>query len=257
MDTRHGVPSNESPPPIACRSLTKTFGKTTVVDDVSFEIAAGTIAGFVGANGAGKTTTMRMLLGLVTPTSGQALIAGQSYRTLTEPRRRVGAVLDGPGAYPRHTASNHLRIVASASGVPHARVPEVLEKVGLAAHAEKRAGKFSLGMKQRLALAAALLADPEVLLLDEPVNGLDPRGILWMRQFLQELAAEGRTVLVSSHLLSELAEVAQRIIIIDAGKVVADGTIDELAEGRSLEDLYFDLAGSLDAEEGPLARRTA
>jgi ABC-2 type transport system ATP-binding protein len=252
MNTGHGVVPNQSPPPIVCRSLTKKFGKTTVVDDVSFEIAPGTITGFVGANGAGKTTTMRMLLGLVTPTSGEALIAGRSYRELTEPRQQVGAVLDGPGAYPRHTATNHLRILASASGIPRSRVPEVVERVGLAAHSGRKTGQFSLGMKQRLALAAALLADPAVLLLDEPVNGLDPRGILWMREFLRELADEGRTVLVSSHLLSELAEIAQRVIIIDRGRVVEDGTIDELTQGRSLEELYFERAGSLDTEEGQL-----
>lgn len=242
---RHS-PRATSRPPIACRSLTKRFGQSTVVDDVSFEIEPGTVTGFVGANGAGKTTTMRMLLGLVSPTSGEALIDGQKYRGLHAPRRQVGAILDGPGAYPRHTAANHLHIIASAAGVPSGRVLDVLDQVGLAAQAGKKVGTFSLGMKQRLALGAALLADPAVLLLDEPVNGLDPRGILWMRGFLQDLAAQGRTVLVSSHLLAELSEIADRIIIIDQGRVVADGTVEEIAQGGSLEDVYFELAGSVD-----------
>lgn len=243
------------PSSITCRSLTKRFGNTTVIDDVSFDVEPGSITGFVGANGAGKTTTMRMLLGLIAPTSGQALIDGQAYRTLPDPRRTVGALLDGPGAFPRHTAQNHLRLIASAAGISQTRVLEVLDEVGLGAQAGKKVGRFSLGMKQRLALAAALLADPDVLLLDEPVNGLDPRGILWMRDFLQQLAAQGKTVFVSSHLLSELAEIAERIIIIDHGRIVADGTVEELAQGRSLEEVYFELAGSLETADSKNSSR--
>ena len=230
---------------MACRSLRKTFGGQAVVDDLSFEVTAGSITGFVGANGAGKTTTMRMLLGLVSPTSGQALIAGQPYRELIQPRHQVGAVLDGLGAHPRHTAHTHLRILATAAGIDQSRVEEVLELVDLANVGAMRVGTFSLGMRQRLALAGALLADPPILLLDEPVNGLDPRGILWMRDLLRGLADEGRAILVSSHLLSELAEIAHRVVIIDRGRLIAHAAIDELAGSRSLEEVYFELAGSL------------
>jgi ABC-2 type transport system ATP-binding protein len=231
--------------PVACRSLTKTFGGPAVVDDLSFEVAAGTITGFVGANGAGKTTTMRMLLGLVSPSSGQALINGQPYRELVNPRHQVGAVLDGPGAHPRHTARTYLHILATAAGIPRHRIGEVLDAVDLAHHGGKRIGAFSQGMRQRLALAGALLADPPILLLDEPINGLDPRGILWMRDLLRGLAGEGRAILVSSHLLSELAEIAHRVVIIDHGRLIADAAVGELADGRSLEDVYLELAGSL------------
>ncbi len=213
---------------ISCRSLTKTFDGPPVVDRVSFDIAPGSITGFVGANGAGKTTTMRMILGLVTPSSGQALVNGAPYRELAQPRRAVGAVLDGPGAHPGHTARAHLSSLAMAAGLPPSRVGEVLELVGLDGHARRRVGAFSLGMRQRLALAAALLGDPPILLLDEPVNGLDPPGILWMRDLLRRFAAEGRAVLVSSHLLAELAEVAERVLIIDRGRLVADAAMDEL-----------------------------
>lgn len=218
---------------IACRSLTKSFGGAPVVADLSFEVAAGTITGFVGANGAGKTTTMRMVLGLVAPSSGQALVHGRAYRDLEEPRRQVGAVLDGPGAHPGHTARAHLAITATAARIPLLRVEEVLELVGLGEHAGRRVGSFSQGMRQRLALADALLGDPPVLILDEPVNGLDPPGIIWMRDLLRELAAEGRAVLVSSHLLGELAEVAHRVVIIDRGRLIADATVEDLVRGRS------------------------
>lgn len=217
-----------SQPAVTCRSLTKAFDGPAVVDDVSFEIGPGTITGFVGANGAGKTTTMRMILGLVTPSSGQALVNGVPYRQLAQPRRQVGAVLDGPGAHPGHTARAHLGILATAAGLPVNRAGEVLELVGLGEHARRRVGAFSLGMRQRLALAAALLGDPPILLLDEPVNGLDPPGILWMRDLLRRFAAQGRAVLVSSHLLGELAEVADRVLIIDRGRLVADAPLGEI-----------------------------
>jgi ABC-2 type transport system ATP-binding protein len=234
-------------PAVECRSLTKLFDGILAVDDVSFTVPAGTVTGFVGANGAGKTTTMRTILGLVTPTSGEALVAGVPYRQLQAPRQTVGAVLDGPGAHPAYTAQGHLRILARAAGLPPQRVGEVLELVELDGHARQRVGTFSLGMRQRLALAAALLGDPAILLLDEPVNGLDPPGIRWLRRLLGSLADEGRAVLVSSHLLGELAEVADRMVIIDRGRLIADAAIHELVNQRtgSLEDVYFRLAGTL------------
>jgi ABC-2 type transport system ATP-binding protein len=218
---------------ISCRGLTKRFGGRTVVDDVTFDVPAGAVTGFVGANGAGKTTTMRMVLGLVAPSAGEALVEGRHYRGLPLPRHVVGAVVDGPGAHPAHSARAHLRIMATAARVPLRRVDEVLELVELGEHGARRTGGFSLGMRQRLALAGALLADPSVLILDEPVNGLDPPGILWMRALLRRLAAQGRAVLVSSHLLAELAEVADRVVIIDRGRVVADAALDELLDGTS------------------------
>jgi ABC-2 type transport system ATP-binding protein len=211
--------------------LTKRFDGPAVVDDLSFDVPAGAITGFVGANGAGKTTTLRMLLGLVAPSAGQALVNGRPYRDLQDPRRVVGAVLDGPGAHPGHTARAHLLILATAAGIPRHRVTEALDLVGLTEHARRRVGGFSTGMRQRLALAAALLGEPEILILDEPANGLDPPGIIWMRTLLRDLAAEGRTVLVSSHLLAELAEIAQRVVIIDRGRLLADARLDELLNG--------------------------
>jgi len=236
-----------SQPPVACRSLTKVFDGDRVVDDVSFELEAGTVTGFVGANGAGKTTTLRMLLGLVAPTSGDALVDGRPYRELAAPRRSVGAVLGGPGAHPAHAARTHLRILATAAGLPLERVVEVIDLVELDAHAGRRVGTFSLGMRQRLALAAALLGEPRILLLDEPVNGLDPPGIRWLRWLLRSLADDGRTVLVSSHLLGELAEIADRVVIIDRGRLIADAPLAELMQGQtgSFEDVYFRLAGTL------------
>jgi ABC-2 type transport system ATP-binding protein len=219
---------------IALRSLTKRFDATAVVDDVTFSVPAGSITGFVGANGAGKTTTMRMILGLVAPSSGSATIHGQPYRELAHPRRLVGAMLDGPGAHPAHTARAHLAVAATAAGLPRQRVDQTLDLVELSEHAGRRVGGFSLGMRQRLALAAAMLGDPEVLILDEPVNGLDPPGILWMRDLLRRFAAEGRAVLVSSHLLGELAEIADRVVIIDRGRIVADSPLDELLAQREL-----------------------
>jgi ABC-2 type transport system ATP-binding protein len=218
--------------PVSCRSLTKRFGATTVVDELSFDVVPGSITGFAGANGAGKTTTMRMVLGLVTPSSGEALVNGHPYRALAHPRREVGAVLDGPGAHPAHTARAHLSIIAAAARLPVTRVEEVLDEVGLTRYAGHRAGAFSTGMRQRLAMAAALLGDPPILILDEPVNGLDPPGMVWMRSLLQDLAAQGRAVLVSSHLLGELAEIADRAVIIDQGRLIADAAVPDLLAGR-------------------------
>ncbi len=225
--------AGQAQPALVCRSLTKRFGDTVAVDDLSFDVRAGTVTAFVGANGAGKTTTMRMLVGLVAPTSGHASVLGRPYRALARPRDIVGAMLEGPGAHPAHRARTHLTITATAAGIPTARVAEVLELVGLADHAHRRVGTFSTGMRQRLALAAALLGDPAVLILDEPSNGLDPPGIAWMRNLLRSLAGEGRAVLVSSHLLPELAEVADRVVIMDRGRLVADAPLDELLAGRS------------------------
>ena len=237
--------------PIRCEGITKRFDDQLAVDDLSFEVHAGSITGFVGANGAGKTTTIRMLLGLIEPTSGQALVDGRPYVDHHAPRRVVGASVDGPGAHPSRTALDHLRIIATAGGLPLRWAGEALELVGLAAHARQKVGTFSMGMLQRLALAGALLADPPILILDEPVNGLDPGGIIWMRTLLRQLADDGRAILVSSHLLAELAEIADHVVIIDQGRLVADDALDNLLAGRSgsLEDLYFELVGSVPTEE--------
>lgn len=234
-------------PSIVCRSLVKAFDGVIAVDEVSFEVRAGTATGFVGANGAGKTTTMRMILGLIAPTSGEALVAGMPYRQLARPCRQVGAVLDTPGVHPAHTARTHLRILVTAADLPLERVGEVLELVELDTHARRRVGTFSLGMRQRLALAVALLGDPPILLLDEPANGLDPPGIRWMRRLLRTLADQGRALLVSSHQLGELAEVAHRVVIIDRGRLLADAPLEELVDEQtgSFEEVYFRLAGSL------------
>lgn len=228
---------------IRCEDLTKDFGTRRVVDSVTFTAAGSAVTGFVGANGAGKTTTLRMILGLVTPTRGQASVDGQNYRSLDEPRKVVGAVLDGPGAHPGHRGRAHLEILATSAGLPLRRVDQVLELVELTEHAQRQVGGYSLGMRQRLALAGALLADPPILILDEPTNGLDPSGIRWIRDFLRALASEGRCVLVSSHQLGELQNLADHIVMIDHGRIIADSPLDELLAGRtSLEDVYFELA---------------
>ena len=212
-------------------SLTKTFGRrrpVTAVKDLSFEVHPGRVTGFLGPNGSGKTTTLRCLLGLVTPTSGTALVGDTDYAALPDPTHRVGAALEASGFHPARTARNHLRVVAATSHIPDTRVDEVLELVGLHESARRKVGGFSLGMRQRLALAAALLGDPGVLILDEPANGLDPEGIAWLRTFLRALAAEGRTVLVSSHVLSEVQQTVDDVIIISKGELVHAGTLDEL-----------------------------
>jgi ABC-2 type transport system ATP-binding protein len=211
--------------------LTKRFGAIVAVDDVSFTVAQGSVVGFLGPNGAGKTTTLRMLLGLVTPTGGTATINGVPYRKLPEPRHVVGAALEASGAYPGRTARNHLRIEALAGGAPPSRVTEVLDLVGLADAADRRVGKFSLGMRQRLGLATALLCDPEILILDEPANGLDPEGVHWLRRLLRGFATEGRTVLVSSHILAEVAQTVDSVVIMDHGKLVAQSALADLVTG--------------------------
>jgi ABC-2 type transport system ATP-binding protein len=213
---------------IELAGLTKVFGRTRAVDGLTCSIEPGVVTGFLGPNGAGKTTTMRLILGLDHPTAGSATIEGLTYRQLTNPLRSVGALLDARQAHPSRSARNHLRWIAAANRIPIKRVDEVLEMVGLAAVADKKAGALSLGMSQRLGIAGALLGDPAVLLFDEPVNGLDPEGIRWVRTLMRTLAAEGRTVFVSSHLLAEMANTAERLVVIGKGKLIASTTVNEL-----------------------------
>jgi ABC-2 type transport system ATP-binding protein len=213
---------------ISVQGLTKRFGSVTAVDDLSFDVPPGTITGFIGPNGAGKTTTLRAVLGLVLPTAGSALIDGVPYARLDQPTRHVGAVLEASGFHPGRTARDHLRVLAGRGGIPVGRVDDVLAAVDLAGAARRRVGGFSLGMKQRLALAGALLGDPGILVLDEPTNGLDPAGVHWLRTFLRTRVDEGRTVLVSSHLLAELALSADSVVIIKGGRLVVEGPVAEI-----------------------------
>jgi ABC-2 type transport system ATP-binding protein len=218
-------------PALSVVGLTKRFGRVSAVDDLSFDVAAGTVTGFLGPNGAGKTTTLRMLLGLVRPTSGEALVHGRRYVELERPSAVVGAVLEAAGFHPGRTARDHLRVLATAARLPMTRVDEVLDEVELASAARRRVGGFSLGMRQRLGIAAALLGDPEVLVLDEPTNGLDPAGVHWLRALMRERADRGGTVLVSSHLLAELALAADHVVIIKDGRSVTSGTVAQIAPG--------------------------
>ncbi|ONM49648.1 ABC transporter ATP-binding protein [Nocardia donostiensis] len=218
---------------IELKGLTKHYGQTVAVQDLSFTVRPGQVTGFLGPNGAGKSTTMRMILGLDTPTAGIALINGKRYHELDHPLREVGALLDARWVHPNRSARAHLEWMAATNAIPKKRVDEVLRLVGLSEVAGKKAGGFSLGMSQRLGLAGALLGDPQVLLFDEPVNGLDPEGILWIRRFMQRLAAEGRTVLVSSHLLSEMAQTAEHLVVIGRGKLISDTTTGEFIERAS------------------------
>ncbi len=210
---------------ITVRSLTKRYGATTAVDGLTFEVPPGLVTGFLGPNGSGKSTTMRMILGLDVPDSGAALIGDKPYAELAWPLREVGALLDAKAFHPARTARNHLRCLALSHDIPLDRVEEVLALVGLTSVADRRAGKFSLGMSQRLGIASALLGDPGVLLFDEPVNGLDPEGIRWVRTVLRSLAAEGRTVLVSSHLISEMSLTADRLVVIGRGRLIAETSV--------------------------------
>jgi ABC-2 type transport system ATP-binding protein len=214
---------------IEVRDVTKRYGPTLAVEGVSFTAPSGTVTGFLGPNGAGKTTTLRILLGLARPDVGSALIGGVRYGELASPRRTVGALLDTMGFHPGRTGRNHLRGTARAAGLPRRRVDEVLEFVGLAAAADRRVGGYSHGMRQRLALAGALLGDPPVLVLDEPATGLDPAGMAWLRRLLGDWAAQDRTVLFSSHVLAEVEAVADRVVIIDRGHIVYEGTAAELS----------------------------
>jgi ABC-2 type transport system ATP-binding protein len=221
-------------PTIAIEHLTKTFGEVIAVADLSFTVEPGRVTGFLGPNGAGRTTTLRALLGLVTPSSGRALIDGRPYRELERPLSVVGASLEPTMFHPGRSGRDHLLVQAIAGGVPRARVDAVLERVGLADAARRRVGGYSLGMRQRLGLAGALLGDPGALVLDEPVNGLDPEGIRWMRGLLGELAAEGRTVLVSSHLLSEVQQTVSEVIVIARGRLVHEGALEALGGGAQV-----------------------
>ena len=222
--------------------LTKRFGDLTAVNDLSFELEAGSVTGFLGPNGAGKTTTLRMLLGLARPTRGQALVFGRPFTELEQPAARLGAVLEASDLHPGRTGRDHLRVLARAAGVPKSRVDEVLALVDLTGAAERRAGGYSFGMRQRLGLAAALLGAPELLVLDEPANGLDPEGVRWLRDFLRAFAMRGGTVLVSSHHLAEVAQTVDRVVIIDRGRLVAESTLEELGtEPSSLENAFLEL----------------
>jgi ABC-2 type transport system ATP-binding protein len=215
---------------IEVRGLVKRFGPATVVDGLSFTVGAGTVAGFLGPNGAGKTTTLRVLLGLVRPTGGEAVIWGKPYRDLGERRHRVGVVLEASGFHPGRTVADHLRVRCAATGAGRSRIGAVLAETGMSELAGRRAGNLSLGERQRLGLAGALLGDPEVLILDEPANGLDPAGVLWLRGFLRQLGEQGRTVLVSSHILAEVAQFADRAIVIDRGRLISAGRVTELVK---------------------------
>jgi ABC-2 type transport system ATP-binding protein len=246
-------------PLIEVQHLVKHYGEIRAVDDLSFGVESGTITGFLGPNGSGKTTTLRALLGLLTPTSGTATIAGQSYRGLGAPLREVGAMLEA-AAHPSRSARNHLRILSAEASVPRTRVEEMLRLVELDGAADRRVGGFSLGMRQRLGLAGALIGDPGILVLDEPSNGLDPEGIRWLRDFLRSLAAEGRTILLSSHVLAEVAQTVDDVVVINSGRVVAQAPLDRLI-GRTSQQIRVRSAqpdalaaalraGGLDASNG-------
>ena len=213
--------------------LTKRYGATVAVDDLSFQIKPGQVTGFLGPNGAGKTTTMRMITGLDAPTAGSVTLNGEAYRDLAAPLTEVGALLDAKALHGGRSACNHLRVLAASNGLPDSRVDEVLRIVGLRDVAARRAGGFSLGMGQRLGIAAALLGDPGILIFDDPVNGLDPEGIVWVRTFMRELAAEGRTVLVSSHLMSEMALTADHLLVIGKGRLIAAAAMREFIDQSS------------------------
>ncbi|WP_345377247.1 ABC transporter ATP-binding protein [Frondihabitans cladoniiphilus] len=222
---------------IEARNLTKSYGDKTAVRNLSFRVEPGTVTGFLGPNGAGKSTTMRMIVGLDRPTSGSVTVNGRPYVSSSAPLHEVGILLDAKAAHPGRTARNHLRVIASSNGISNRRVDEVIELTGLGAVAGKRVGKFSLGMGQRVGIAAALLGDPKVVILDEPVNGLDPEGVQWVRQMVRSMAADGRTVLLSSHLMEEMSKTADRIIVLGKGELIADASVAEIlaqADGNSV-----------------------
>jgi ABC-2 type transport system ATP-binding protein len=237
---------------IGVRGLTKRFGSVLAVDQLSFDVRPGTVTGFLGPNGAGKTTALRMLLGLIRPDSGTATINGRPYRELAQPLHQVGAVLEATGCHPGRTARAHLRVQAAAGHTDPARVDEVLAQVELTSAAGRRVGGFSLGMRQRLGLATALLTRPQVLILDEPANGLDPEGVRWLRDLLRGLAADGRTVLVSSHLLAEMAQTVDDVVIVNRGRLITQAPLAELTSGgQNLEEMFLSLT------TGPAARPQA
>jgi ABC-2 type transport system ATP-binding protein len=239
---------------IEVEGLSKTFGSTVAVDDLTFSVQPGKITGFLGPNGAGKSTTMRAILGLVRPTAGTATVLGRRYSDLDEPARRVGTLLETFDAHPGRSGRNHLRVLALATGIPRSRVDEVLGLVDLREAGKRRVKGYSLGMRQRLGLAAALLADPEVLVLDEPANGLDPQGMRWLRDFLRSLAGEGRTILISSHVLAEVAQTVDEVVIIHRGKLVrqaAMGEVEAMAAGSTtVRSPTADRLAALLAEDG-------
>ena len=226
---------------IEFRSLSKQYKDVLAVSNFSAQVQSGRVTGFLGPNGAGKSTALRCLLGLVNPSGGEALIKGGPYSALSNPIKEVGAVLDSRGFHPGLTALQNLKVMASASGIDFSRIQEVLKVVDLEGATNKRTKGFSLGMKQRLSLAIAMLGDPEILILDEPANGLDPIGIVWLREFVRKLASEGRTILVSSHQLAEMQNTVDDVLIINKGILVAQGSIDEIRQGKSLEEAFLDL----------------
>jgi ABC-2 type transport system ATP-binding protein len=231
---------------IELHHVRKSYGPVRAVDDLSFTVQSGTVTAFLGPNGAGKTTTLRVLLGLVAPDGGAATIGGRRYADLPSPLTAVGAVLEGAAFHPGRSARIHLRALCLAAGLPGSRVAQVLDEVDLTAAADRRVGGFSLGMRQRLALASAMVGDPDVLVLDEPANGLDPTGIHWLRGFLRAKAADGRTVLVASHVLAEMEHTADRVVIVDRGRLAAEGAVADLSAGRSgLEAAYLELVGGI------------
>jgi ABC-2 type transport system ATP-binding protein len=238
---------------IEARGLVKHYRSVLAVDNLSFDVRPGTVTGFLGPNGAGKSTTMRMIMSLDRPDAGQVTIGGKSYRDLRWPLREVGALLDAKAFHPGRTARAHLTALAASNAIARRRVEEVLAITGIDTAAGRRAGKFSLGMSQRLGIAAALLGDPGVLLLDEPVNGLDPEGIRWIRNLLKGLAAQGRTVLVSSHLISEIAHTADALIVVGRGRLLAQTTVARLsARSGSLEEAFFQLTDGVTDYSGSL-----
>jgi len=233
-------------PVVTVRGLSKRYGEVAAVEELTFSLEPGTITGFLGPNGAGKTTTLRVLLGLAEPTAGEALVFGRRYRELEHPVQRVGTVLESGDFDPGRSGRNHLRVLALAAGLAYGRVEELLSLVELDRAANRPVSTYSLGMRQRLGLAAALLGDPELLLLDEPANGLDPAGVHWLRGFLHSFAAGGRTVLISSHVLAEVAQTVQRALVISGGRLAGVLELDELRDGaRSLETAYLELTGAL------------
>ena len=240
-DDRAEQPS-AADPVITVRSLSKRYGSVVAVEDLTFSLDHGTVTGLLGPNGAGKSTTLRLLLGLVKPTAGEALVFGRRYRDLPDPARRVGAVLESNDFHPARSGRNHLRALALAARIPFARVEEVLDMVELASAADRLVKTYSLGMQQRLGLAGALLGDPDVLILDEPANGLDPAGMHWLRQFIRSFAEQGGTVVISSHVLAEVAQTVDHVVIIDHGRLLAVTRLDDITSGgRTLEDVYLDL----------------
>jgi ABC-2 type transport system ATP-binding protein len=227
---------------IQFEELTKRYRDTVAVDRLSVTVKPGMVTGFLGPNGAGKTTTIRLLLGLAAPTAGRALVNGRAYGSIHHPLREVGALLDANAVHPNRSAIDHLRWLARTNGIGLARVTSTLEQTGLAGVARKRVGGFSLGMRQRLGIAATLLGDPGILILDEPVNGLDPEGVRWLRELVRGFAADGRTVLLCSHLMTEMELTADRLVVIGRGRLLADAAVDELVKGAgaaSLEEAYL------------------